>query len=254
MAINKVPLNQNELKRFHSLKKTKEWREANPQNKMRYEEHLRKNRESKKLKRIKKAAATDLHLGLQKRAIDLNKSPEPEPESPPSNGSFEGESTWKRKDSTQPELPNMPKKRLRRDPTNEKERQKWKEAQKNPSKMTPQIQKRIDAYQNRKLNSRQSYASLMERVRKGEELTPQQQKRFTTLFRKNEWKEANRVDYDQFLKKKRETYRHNKNLNPEFHRKYSHKRKANLTAEQNAAKSEANKRYYKNRMTKFKEA
>lgn len=43
--MNKEPLEEREVKRIQASNRSKEWRNANPENKRKYEEHLRRKRE-----------------------------------------------------------------------------------------------------------------------------------------------------------------------------------------------------------------
>lgn len=210
-ADKKIPLTEGEHIRLQANRKTKEWRDKNPTNQARYENHLRRNRERRKTERDRKAL--NEQGSLQKRAFDLNKTPEPESESSSRPRTVNAGLSKKRKEVSQPEVSSLPTKRRRRDPQKELIRQRWKEAQNDPSKMTPEIQKAIDQYELKKLKSKRSHAELMERVRTGEELTHQQKKRYGYLFRTKEWREsseANKAKYEEILLKKSSRYRRTK--------------------------------------------
>ncbi|PWN38521.1 uncharacterized protein FA14DRAFT_183872 [Meira miltonrushii] len=254
-AENNLPLTEKEYMRLQASRKSKEWRESNPENRAKYEKHLRQNRERRKLNRDRKAA--NEQQGLQKRAFDLNRTPEPESESSASHHTDEEGPSRKRKDPSRLEDSGAPKKRLRSDPKVETIRQKWKEAQEDPSKMTPQIQKSIDRYERKKLSSRRAHAALMEKVRKGEELSPQQKKRYGSLYRTKEWRESSETNKARYWMKRNKAQSVE---NPDSEQAISSFKRKRLrvpgkTAEQKKeSKRVINRMYYRQRMDRYKAA
>lgn len=189
---NNLPLTDSAKNWYERTRFTKEWRDRHPDNQNRYEKHLKQRKDKRRQEREAKAAKNQDQKGLQKRAFDLNKSPEPESDQSSIHDS-QAESSSKRK---------------RTPPTDDTQIQK-KPFEPHSSQITPEIQKYILRSEAKRLASKRSYAEMMRKKRKGETLTPAQQKRYESMYRTKEWRESSEINkgkYKKILQGRKERY------------------------------------------------
>ncbi|PWN38523.1 uncharacterized protein FA14DRAFT_171190 [Meira miltonrushii] len=238
-----------EFRNYHLLHQTAQWRSASKENQAAYERRLLRSRERRIAKRkgaVVKEGKDEQGPILRKRAnglkIDLNHTPPRDEEG--EEGVLIDTASTAAADDTKGISKDQRRERyrIRKRLERLKRKQKWKEAQEDPTKLTPELKasierfkhnkrleyqrrakrqkeaakdpKNIEASKKRNRQRVQKYhLTKMQKKNSGQLLTPNEQKYFDRHYRTLEWRFSNKESHERHLMRRRESYREKQTKN-----------------------------------------